>query len=107
MAKSKSSGGVNKSQAIRDTLQSNPGLKSKEVVAALAGKGIDVSENLVYLVKAKSNQRKRRKKREMAAEISRGLPSADPVKLIIKLKEFAQETGGMKQLKQLVDVLAQ
>jgi hypothetical protein len=108
MAKQSQNGGINKSQAIRDELSLNPLAKSKEVVAKLATKGIHVSENLVYLVKAKASQKKRRVKREKAAEISRSLPvPVDPIKLIVSLKELARETGGIRQLKRLVDVLAE
>jgi hypothetical protein len=98
---------INKSQEIRDILAKNPHAKSRDVVAELATRGIKVSVNLVYLVKSKAAQKKRRKKREQAAEISRLMPSADPVKLILKVRELSQEAGGIKKLKMLVDVLAE
>jgi len=108
MAKVRSgNGSVNKSQAIRDILAVNPLAKSKEIIAELATTGIKVSENLVYLVKAKANQKKRRKKREQAVEASKTTKTVDPVKLILKVKELSQEAGGIRYLKQLVDVMAE
>ncbi len=44
---------VNKSEAIRAVLADQPAASVKDVVATLKAKGIDVSENLVYGVKAK------------------------------------------------------
>ena len=57
--------GVNKSQAIRDYCRQHPGAKSREVSAALAEQGIQVSENFVNQVKYKvalNNSRAKRKK---------------------------------------------
>ena len=51
MAKAKAE--VNKSEEIRAVLTDQPSASVKEVVATLKAKGIDVSENLVYGVKAK------------------------------------------------------
>jgi arginine repressor len=51
MAKAKA--GVNKSEAIRAVLADQPAASVKDVVATLKKKGIEVSENLVYGVKAK------------------------------------------------------
>jgi hypothetical protein len=38
---------VNKSQAIRDVLTANPAIKSKELIAQLAEKGVSVAPSLV------------------------------------------------------------
>jgi hypothetical protein len=51
MARKASSGGVNKSEAIRNLLKENPKLSAKEAIDALAAKGIKVKQNLFYLVK--------------------------------------------------------
>jgi post-segregation antitoxin (ccd killing protein) len=51
MAKAKD--GVNKSKAIRAVIADQPSASVRDVVATLKAKGIDVSENLVYGVKAK------------------------------------------------------
>ena len=105
MARSKSDG-VNKSQAIRDALTANPKAKSREIVALLAQKGIKVAPTLVYFVKSKMRQTRRRQKKEQAASASRMFGIADPVNLILKVKALAAETGGIANLKKLVDVLA-
>jgi hypothetical protein len=45
---------VNKSEAIRDYLKGHKGAMPKVVVAALKEQGIDVSPNMVSIIKAKS-----------------------------------------------------
>lgn len=54
---------VNKSAAIREYLSAHQGAKPKEVVAALKERGIDVSPNVVSIVKAKVKIKSARKKR--------------------------------------------
>lgn len=97
---------VNKSQAIREFLAENPKADTKSVVAGLAEKGVKVAATLVYFIKSKQNQAKRRAKRERVAESSRQITSRNPVELVLRVKELAREVGGIKTLKTLVDVLA-
>ena len=61
---------VNKSAAIRDYLKSHKGAMPKETAAALQARGIDVSPQLVSLIKAKSKIKKaqRRAKQAVAAK---------------------------------------
>jgi hypothetical protein len=107
MAKRK--GGVNRSEEIRSMYKANPALKGKEVVAALAEKGIDVSEGLVYLVKGKMLGRKSRRKRaqKAVAKAAQTTGSADAVATIMKVKQLADQVGGIRKLKALVDLLAE
>ena len=108
MAKAKSGdGSLNKSQEVRDALARNPTAKPKEIVAELAASGIKVTTGLVYMIKSVSKKKKRRKKLAAAAAISATTPSVDPVKLILKVRDLAREAGGLRYLKQLVDVLAE
>jgi hypothetical protein len=100
-------GGVNKSAAIRETLAEHPKAGPKEVVALLADKGIKVTPTLVYYIKSKTNQAKRKQKRERVAETSRKTGSTNPVELILKVKALSREAGGIQSLKQLVDALAE
>ena len=93
--------GVNKSQAIRDYCHQHPGAKSKEVSAALAERGIHVSENFVNQVKYKvalNNSRAKRKKGNVRGtergEKSRaireyfgGHPEATPRQVVQALEE--------------------
>jgi len=53
---------VNKSAAIRDYLSASPEAKPKEIVAALSAKGINVSPNMVSIVKAKTKIKSARRK---------------------------------------------
>ena len=59
---------VNKSQAIRDYLMTNKSAMPKEIVAALKEKGIEVSPNMVSMIKAKAKvKRARRQAKEAVA----------------------------------------
>lgn len=102
-------GGVNKSEEIRQLLRENPKITSKETVEALAAKGIKISENLYYFIKGKMRGRRGRKKkadRMVAAVTTRtGGSRHDAVATILKVKAFANEVGGLKNLKALVEAL--
>jgi len=98
---------TNKSAAIREFLISNPKTPTKDVISALAQKGIKVSHNLVYLTKAKMGARKRKQKRQKAVASANSAGIANPVQLILKVRSLADEAGGIRNLKQLVDVLAE
>ena len=106
-AESSNGQGVNKSQAIREFLAGNPKADTKTVVAGLAEKGLKVAPTLVYFIKSKQNQAKRRAKRDRVAESSRGTGSKNPVEVVIRVKDLAREVGGIKNLKTLVDLLAE
>src|SRR4051812_3272602 len=112
MAKSKSAAGGNgkpgnKSEAVREALAQNPQATSKEVVAQLADRGIKVDPTLVYYVRSKQKQAKRRQRRERVAESSRQNAVGNPVELVLRVKDLAREVGGIRNLKQLVDLLAE
>jgi hypothetical protein len=106
MAKTKN--GVNKSEEIRKILRTNPTIPAKEVVSALAARGIKVKDPLVYFVKGRMKElRGRRKKdRQMVANVA-ATGNSDPVATILKVKGWANEVGGMKKLKALVDALSE
>ncbi len=85
MAKQK--GTDNKSAAIREQLTQNPQMKAKEIVAALAEKGIEVKPGIVYFIKGR--MKKGRRKARAKAEASTGNAKAvksDPVSIIRKVK---------------------
>ncbi|MCE9561258.1 MAG: hypothetical protein K8U57_04310 [Planctomycetes bacterium] len=98
---------VNKSDAIRDYLGTNPKANSKEVVAALGEKGIKVAPSLIYFVKSRASHAKRKARREQMAEGLSKSGVVTPVDLVIRVKNLANEVGGIKNLKKLVDVLAE
>ena len=112
MAKEK----LNRSQAVRDYLAEKPDAPAKEVVAALAEKGIKVSTALVYNVKGGMAERKRRKKRVAKAAMattgdkasSNGTAAkADAITMIREVKTLARKAGGYTKLRELVDALAE
>ncbi len=100
-------GKVNKSQAIRDLFAEDPKMDSKTVVGRLAERGVKVSPTMVYYVRSKLKQAKRKAKRDRVAASSHLTSAADPVALVVRVKNLAREVGGIHQLKQLVDVLAE
>jgi hypothetical protein len=103
--------GVNKSEEIRQLLRANPRITAKEVSSALGDKGIKVSEKLYYLVKGKmlGRQAHKRKARKMAAKVAgtTGTSNADALSTILKVKSWANEVGGLKKLRALVEALSE
>lgn len=59
---------INKSAAIREQLAGNADAKPKEIVAALAEKGITVSPNMVSIIKAKTKVKSARRQAARAAD---------------------------------------
>jgi hypothetical protein len=106
MAKKKTD--VNKSEEIRQLLRANPKMPAQEVISTLAGRGIKVASTLVYFVKGKMRARKgrRRKARQMVEKVA-ATGNSDPVATILKVKHWANEVGGLKKLKALVDALSE
>ncbi|MDB5308279.1 MAG: hypothetical protein JWO38_2481 [Gemmataceae bacterium] len=97
----------NKSDAIREELAKDPKAGSKAIIAALAERGIKVTSSLVYFVKSKSHQAKRKARRVSAEEAGRSAGVSNPVELVSRVKELAREVGGLKQLRRLVDLLGE
>lgn len=72
--KSKSAGASNgskpqhgaKSAAVREYLQTSPGAKPKEIVEVLKAKGIDISPNMVSIIKAKAGIKKAKRSAQAA-----------------------------------------
>ena len=98
---------VNKSVAVKEILAKNPKAKVSEVISTLAGQGVKVSYTYVYALKSKGKAKKRKEKREKAVATSNSLGVLDPVDLIRQVKNLALRTGGLRNLRQLVDVLAE
>jgi hypothetical protein len=112
MARKASSGGVNKSEAIRDLLKANPKISGKEAIAALAAKGIEVKNSLFYLVKGKTlgGRRRRRtaaKNGQVAQSSTTAVKQSDTLSTIRKVKQLGNEVGGIKVLKKIIDVLSE
>ena len=98
---------VTKSEAIRGVLAQAPKATSREVISQLAAKGIKVSTTMVYYVRSKDLHATRKAKRARVAESSRQTGISNPVELVIRVKNLAREVGGIRHLKQLVDLLAE
>lgn len=100
--------GVNKSEEIRQLLKLNPEMPAKEIVSSLAGRGIKVTDHLVYFIKGKLKGRRgrRRKAQKMVASVA-ATGNIDPVATILKVKRWAAEVGGMKKLRALVEALSE
>jgi hypothetical protein len=107
VAKRSSANGVNKSAAIREIFKQNPKTPAKEVVSQLADKNIEVNANLVYLIKSKMSKKVRRERRAQAVEANRKAGLANPVELIRDIHRCAEKAGGMKHLKELIELLTQ
>ena len=116
MAKNLQSGKVNRSAAIRDLFKVKPDITASEAVAALAAKGITVSDHLFYKVKGTIAGRKtrRRKAHRKAVEmvvatgtITAPIVKSDALVTIRKVKATAAEVGGLRTLKGLVDALSE
>lgn len=101
MAKTKNS--VNKSEAIRELLKTNPKLPTKEVVSTLAEQKIEVKPSLVYLIKSKMHSKKQRQTKKNVSKVTGN--SNDAVAMIRKVRSLADEAGGMQKLKELVDAI--
>jgi hypothetical protein len=106
MAKSDKAPG-SKADAIREILKTNPNTKTKDVVAKLGQSGMSVSENHVYLIKSKMRGRKRRQTRANAAAVTSRNGTPNAATAVTKVRTLARELGGMKNLKELVDVLSE
>jgi hypothetical protein len=109
MAKKKN--GVNKSEEIRQLLKANPEIGAKAVMAKLGQKGITMSENLFYFVKGQMKGRKARRKKaqKVVAKVAEatGVVKSDALSTILKLKSVANEVGGLKKLRALVEALSE
>ena len=99
--------GVNKSEAIREILNGDPKVATKDVITTLASRGIRVKPHLIYLIKSKMRATRSKAKRQQAATTGNQLGISNPVQLILEVRQLSAKAGGIKHLKKLVDVLAE
>jgi hypothetical protein len=110
MAKQKESsanGDINKSEAIREMMAVHPKAKSKAIVGFLEDKGIIVRPQLVYFVRSRMKHQKQRQRRQRVTAAAQEMGILSPIQLVVTVKELAREAGGFKNLKKLVDALAE
>jgi len=117
MAKAKSE--VNRSEAIRGAFEELPNATAKEIVAHLKGKGIEVSEGLVYQVKKTSKKKKPGRKPGKVPQASAPKVAAPQPKAaahsangvlsvgasIALVRSTADKVGGLGALKEIVEAL--
>lgn len=96
----------NKSRAIREMISSHPDAQSKEIVRLLGERGLKVQPSLVYYIRSKLRQQQRVARRARVTQTSQTLGSNNPVELILTVKRVAHDAGGIRNLKLLVDALA-
>jgi transposase len=89
-----------KSAAIREYLAANPGVRTKDVVAALKQQGIRVSGQMVSTLKGKLGGEPIRKR--SAAKNNRS-PSIDD---LIEAKKLTDRLGGVDKARAAIAVLA-
>jgi len=97
----------NKSEAVRQMLKENPKAPVRELVADLAKKGVRVQPSLVYFIRGKQRHLDLKQRRKNAADSAKLAGIANPVELVLKAKVLAREAGGIHNLKQLIDALAE
>ena len=101
MARPKNSPRGAKTQAIRDYLAANKSAKATEVVAGLAEKGVSVSTQMVYNLKARKKMGKRRRRAEASGQTI-GLSISG----LLAAKKFVGEAGGMQEARKALDAFA-
>jgi hypothetical protein len=100
--KTRSSNGVNKSEAVRGQLRKDSNAKPKEIAATLNEQGINVEPAYVSIIKTKFNKgetgagKRGRKGRA-------GTQSYDD---LLMAKKFADQMGGIANARAAVDTLA-
>lgn len=84
---------VNKTQAVRDFLKANPGLKNMEVAESLTKSGVKVSPNYVASIKGKMKVRRTKRRQAVKAAVAHhhvGIPEIKAAFGLLKL------TGGIE-----------
>ena len=103
----RSQSGVNKAQAIRDEFGvQGANARPKDVIAALAAKGIKVSSAQVSNIKSKLGGKPRRKAgRKAHSSSSSSSNGAVSLAALLDAKRLAQKMGGLEAAKRALDVL--
>ncbi|MBI3465671.1 MAG: hypothetical protein HY000_21850 [Planctomycetes bacterium] len=109
----RSRGGVNKSQAIRDYMDNNPGAAPKDVAAVLQAQGIKVSSQLVSNVKTLMGKRAKRGRggarvktaRRGATRSGRVGVAAISVQDLMDAKRVVEQVGSVEAVRKALDAL--
>ena len=108
--KQSSSNGVSKAQSIRDTAKElGKKARPRDIIAALADKGISVSSQQVSkTLKAAGLRRGRRRRRVVAAVAAKqhsGNGQGLNINELVQVKKLAEQLGGTGKLKELAAAL--
>jgi hypothetical protein len=102
-------GEPNKSQAIRDLLKTNRRMTVRKVIDTLAEKGMTIRPGLVYYVKGEMKGKKKKMAKgaaqKAAGATATSAPNSDALTTVLKVKKLAEEVGGLKKLRALVEAL--
>jgi hypothetical protein len=97
---------INKSQAIRDYLATNPSATPSAIKEALAEKGIKVGASLISQVKYKPGVTKgKRKRRAMAGRPAGRRGEAVDIEMLVAAKAIADKLGGVARAKEALTLL--
>jgi hypothetical protein len=108
--RSKKSGKVSGSEAIRQVLARDPHARPKAIREELASQGIRVKTGLISFVKFKFNKQGGAPKVRSAARVTAAPKVADAnfsFNQLLKVKEMADSLGGADQLRLALDMLSQ
>lgn len=101
----KKSGGPSKSQAIRTYMQDNSGASTSEIVAALAGQGIEVTPGLVSNIKYTSSKKKPGGRKGKVGRPPRSADDAVSVSALIEAKKLVNQVGSLELARKALDTL--
>jgi len=88
-------------------LAENPKVPVREIVSRLGQRGVRVQPSLVYFIRGRQRHQDRKQRREKATDSAKRAGLANPIDLVLKAKALAREAGGIHNLKQLIDALAE
>ena len=103
-------GSINKAQAIRDTgKELGKKARPKDIIAALAAKGITVTSPQVSMTLKAAGLRKGRRKKKGVPAVAGKQHSSNghgfSINELLKVKKLAEELGGTAKLKELAAAL--
>jgi hypothetical protein len=95
---------TNKSQAIRDALQANPGKSPLEIAETLKAKGLKISAQYVSTIKS-GMKAKEGRARKVARRRKPGHASSNGIAPIEAALKFITDAGGIEQAKQALSTI--
>jgi arginine repressor len=104
--KQSSPNGTTKAQAIRDTAKElGKKARPREIIAALAAKGISVSSPQVSTTLKAAGLRRGRRRRKVAAAVAEKNGQGLNINELVQVKKLAEQLGGTDRLKELIVAL--